>query len=62
MGALQIFLVRAVLSVLFAFLISRVFFQNMEVIKIFGLATILLGLAYLLEYLKKRDRGGDHGS
>lgn len=58
----QIFVLRLILSVLFAFLVSRFFFQKLAVIKVFGLALILLGLAYLFEYLRKRDKGGTNES
>ena len=59
MGKFYIFAIRFVLSVMFAALISRFFFQKMPVIKVFGLAAILLGLAYIFEYLRTRDKGGD---
>jgi uncharacterized membrane protein len=58
MRTLAIFAIRFILSVIFAFLVSQFFFQKLAVIKVFGLALILLGLAYLLEYLRKRDKGG----
>ena len=62
MGAYSIFLIRAVLAVVLAFFISRVFFQGMDTAKVLGLAAILFGLAYLFEYLRKRDEEDDHGS
>ena len=58
MGKLEIFAIRFILSVIFAFLVSRFFFQELAVIKVFGLAIILLGLAYMFEYLRKRNKGG----
>jgi hypothetical protein len=60
MGKPEIFALRMVLSIVFAVLISRFFFQNMEIIKIIGLGIVLFGLAYLLEYLRKRDKGERH--
>lgn len=51
---------RLILSIVFAALISRFFFQSMEIIKIIGLGVVLFGLAYLLEYLRKRDKGEHH--
>jgi len=62
MGFLSVFFIRLILSVLLAFVISRFFFQGMAVIKIFGLAGIMFGLAYLFQYTKKRDMGGDGGN
>ncbi|MFO7740510.1 MAG: hypothetical protein R6V46_18675 [Desulfatiglandaceae bacterium] len=60
MGKVEIFALRLILSILFAVLISRFFFQNMEMVKIIGLGVVLFGLAYLLEYLRKRDKGERH--
>ncbi len=57
MRKFEIFAIRFFLSVVFAFLVSRFFFENIAVIKIIGLALILLGLAYLFEYTRKRDKG-----
>lgn len=54
MGKFQIFTLRLFLAVIFAFLISLLFFEKMALIKIIGLALILLGLAYLFEYTRKR--------
>ena len=58
MRKLEIFGLRLILSLIFAFVVSRFFFQKFAMIKVFGLALILLGLAYLFEYLRKRDKGG----
>ncbi|MCP4666678.1 MAG: hypothetical protein GY849_09940 [Deltaproteobacteria bacterium] len=60
MGAFPIFVIRLILSVGFAFITMRIFFQNTSLINVFGLAVILLGLAYLFEFLKRRD--GDKGN
>jgi multidrug transporter EmrE-like cation transporter len=54
MRKFQIFALRLFLAVIFAFLISRLFFEEIAFIKIVGLALILLGLAYLFEYTRKR--------
>jgi hypothetical protein len=61
MGALGIFTIRLVLSIVFAMLLSRMFFQTMPMIQVFGLAIVLLGFAYLFEYLRNRSRGGGNG-
>lgn len=60
MGKPEILALRLILSIVFAALISRFFFQSMEIIKIVGLGVVLFGLAYLLEYLRKRDKGEHH--
>jgi len=61
MGGLIIFLIRAVLSAMLAVLIGRFFFQSTALPKIILLAVVMLGLAYLFEYTKKRDSGGEYG-
>jgi hypothetical protein len=57
MTSFYIFLIRLFLSVGLAFLIGRFFFDKISVVKISGLAVVLLGFAYLFEYTKKRDKG-----
>jgi len=61
MGGFTLFIVRAMLAAIFAFLIGRFFFQGTPVLKVSILAVVLLGLAYLFEYTKKRDSGGQNG-
>jgi hypothetical protein len=39
-----------------AFLLGRIFFQGMPLIKILGLAAVMFALAYLFEYTKRKDR------
>jgi hypothetical protein len=62
MGAFEIFVLRFILSAIIAWLICRFFFQETPFIRVFGLALIMLGLAYLLEFLKRGKKGGIHGS
>jgi Flp pilus assembly protein TadB len=59
MGKIQVFIIRAILAGVFAVLISRFFFQERPLFKVVILALALLGFAYLFEYLRKRDRGGN---
>lgn len=47
--------IRLVLSVGFAFLISRLFFQGMATIKVMGFALALCALAYVFEFLRKQS-------
>ncbi len=61
MGSFQMFVIRLILSMLFAVVACRIFFQGTPLIRVFGLGVILLGLAYLFEYVRKRDKGGNHG-
>jgi uncharacterized membrane protein len=62
MGSLQMFVIRLILSMMFSVLACRIFFQGTPLIKVFGLGIILLGLAYLFEYIRKRDKGGNDGN
>ena len=58
MGPSYIFIVRLILSILVAFIVSRFFFRGMSVVKIGVLALILLALAYLFERTRKKNKGG----
>jgi hypothetical protein len=59
MGFYEMLVIRIVLSVLFAVLICRIFFQETPMLRVAGLGVFLLGFAYLLEYLRKRKGGKD---
>jgi Flp pilus assembly protein TadB len=61
LGTLERFLIRGVLSLVFAALISRFFFPEGSVLSVLGLAGVLLGLAYCLEYLRKRNERENYG-
>ena len=56
MGPFQMFCIRLILAIMFAFLLCRIFFPGTSMIKISGLAVIMFGLAYLFAYLRKRDK------
>ncbi|HDM09203.1 MAG: hypothetical protein JRI39_03705 [Deltaproteobacteria bacterium] len=62
MGSFEIFVIRALLSGLFAFFLCRFFFKQTPAPKVVGLAVLMLGLAYLLEYVRKRNQGGSDES
>jgi len=62
MRFLFVFVIRVVLAVILAFMASRMFSRGMETADILGLAAILLGLAYLFEYIKKQNKGDIHGN
>jgi uncharacterized membrane protein HdeD (DUF308 family) len=53
----QIFVIRAVLGVVFGVVISRFFYPDAPLIFVIGLILVLLGLAYLVEYLRIRKSG-----
>jgi hypothetical protein len=50
----QIFVLRAILGAVFAVVISRIFYPDANLIHVAGLGIILVGLAYLAQYLRKR--------
>jgi hypothetical protein len=54
MNQLTIFVIRAVVGLAGAALVSRIFFGSLNPAYIVGLAIILVGLAYFAEYLRKR--------
>ena len=52
----QVFVMRAILGVVFAVVIVRTFYPHTELVKVIGLGVIIVGLAYFAEYLRKRRR------
>jgi uncharacterized membrane protein YcaP (DUF421 family) len=51
---LTIFVIRAVIGLVFAVIVTRMFYGRINPMYIAGLAVILVGLAYFSEYLRKR--------
>ena len=58
MGSFQIFVIRLCLAILLAILITRVFFHSTPPLRVAALAAAMLGLAYIFQYAKKRNKGG----
>jgi hypothetical protein len=56
MGPFQLFGIRLILSVVFAFIAAKIFLKDTDIVRVGGLALLMLGLAYLLAYLRKRNR------
>ena len=56
MNPLQIFVIRAVIGLVFAVILTRMFYGRIDPMYIAGLAVILVGLAYFSEYLRKRRK------
>jgi hypothetical protein len=50
----HIFVIRAVLGVVFAVFMTRFFYGKVNIIYVVGLAIFLVGMAYVLEYFRKR--------
>jgi hypothetical protein len=51
---LSIFIVRAFVGLAFAAIITRLFRGSIDPVYVVGLAIIMVGLAYLAEYVRKR--------
>ncbi|MFW5640209.1 MAG: hypothetical protein ACOC0H_03485 [Thermodesulfobacteriota bacterium] len=54
MGQFNIFVIRAILGVAIAVILARVFHPEFNIATVILLAILLVGLAYLLEYFRKR--------
>jgi tryptophan-rich sensory protein len=54
---LLIFIIRAVLGILFSILVMRLFHPGSGMITIMIVAVILVGLAYIFESFRKRKNG-----
>ena len=52
----QIFIIRAVMGAVFGVILSRFFYPNAPVACIISLCAVLVGLAYLTEYLRQRSK------
>ncbi|KPA12011.1 conserved hypothetical protein, membrane [Candidatus Magnetomorum sp. HK-1] len=49
-----IFIIRAILGVAFSVVISRIFFNEIQIINVAGLSIFLVGMAYAVEYFRNR--------
>jgi hypothetical protein len=56
MSAFQLFFIRAILGLVFAVIATRMWYGEVAIGYILGLAVILVGLAYFAEYLRHRKR------
>ncbi len=54
MGSFNIFVIRAILAAVFAVILSRFFFPDVNIAFAAGLGIVLLGLAYIFEYFRNR--------
>jgi uncharacterized membrane protein len=53
-SGLQIFAIRAILGIAFAVLLIRFFYPDATAFHVGGLAVVMVGLAYVFEYFRKR--------
>lgn len=54
MANFNIFVMRAVLGAVFAVILMRVFHPEFHIVYVAGFAIVLVALAYLLEYWRRR--------
>lgn len=52
----QIFIIRAIMGAVFGVILSKFFYPNAPLIFIIILCMILVGLAYLTQYLRQRKK------
>ena len=56
MTQFNIFIIRAVFGAVFAVVLTRMFYGKVEIVYVAGLAVFLVGMAYVLEYFRKRKK------
>ena len=57
MTQFNIFIIRAVLGAVVAVVLTRMFYGKVEIVYVAGLAVFLVGMAYLMEYFRKKRKG-----
>jgi uncharacterized membrane protein HdeD (DUF308 family) len=53
----NIFIIRAVIGAVVAVVLTRMFYGKVEIIYVSGLAVFLVGMAYVMEYFRKKRKG-----
>ncbi|MCK4468898.1 MAG: hypothetical protein KAU60_11145 [Desulfobacterales bacterium] len=56
MNQFHIFVIRAILGLIFAVILTRFFYAQTDVFYVSGLTIFLVGIAYLLDYIRSRKR------
>ena len=54
MTQFNIFIIRAVFGAVFAVVLIRMFYGKVEIVYVAGLAVFLVGMAYVMEYFRKK--------
>ena len=54
MDKFHVFIIRAVFGAVFAVFLTRFFYGKVDIIYVAGLGIFLVGVAYVLEYFRKR--------
>jgi uncharacterized membrane protein HdeD (DUF308 family) len=53
----NIFIIRAVFGAVFAVVLTRMFYGKVQIVYVVGLAVFLVGMAYVMEYFRKKRKG-----
>jgi len=56
MTQFNIFIIRAVIGAVFAVVLTRMFYGKVEIVYVAGLAVFLVGMAYVIEYYRKKRK------
>ncbi len=56
MTQFNIFIIRSVFGAVFAVVLTRIFYGKIEIVYVAGLAIFLVGMAYVLEYFRKKRK------
>ena len=54
MTPFQIFIIRLIVGAAFAVLVVRMFYGRVQIVYAAGLAVFMVGMAYVLEYFRKK--------
>jgi uncharacterized membrane protein HdeD (DUF308 family) len=57
MTRFNIFIIRAVFGAVFAVVLTRMFYGKVAIVYVVGLAVFLVGMAYIMEYFRKKRKG-----
>ena len=57
MTPFYIFVMRAILGAIFAVLLTRFFYPRATIAGVMAVAVIIVGMAYVVEYFRKRRKG-----
>jgi uncharacterized membrane protein HdeD (DUF308 family) len=52
----NIFIIRAIFGAVFAVVLTRMFYGKVEIVYVVGLAVFLVGMAYIIEYFRKKRK------
>ena len=56
MAQFNIFIIRAVIGAVVAVVLTRMFYGKIEIVYVAGLAVFLVGMAYVMEYFRKKRK------